>query len=282
MTSSPYLSVIVPVFQGAAYIEANIRQIIDSLANLGRDFELIVVCDGSTDGSATEAGRSGDRRVHVLQYPQNAGKGHAILHGLAVARGRLVGWLDSDLDISPDAIVTAARRFDVETVDAVIGSKRHPESQVRYPLVRRVYSWGYQLLVALLFRFNVRDTQVGAKVFRREMIDTIAPLLLIKRYAFDLEVLAVGAEFGFNRIDESPIRLDYQFSGSSINWRAVWWMLLDTLAIAYRIHIRHWYVQRFASLQRQRMDEVVGSTTKGTDASPAPPNPVPTATRAPK
>jgi len=92
-------------------------------------------------------------------------------------------------------------------------------------------------------------------VFRREMLDIVAPLVLVKRWAFDLEVLAVGAEFGFDRIVEVPIALEYRFSGTSINWRAVRRMLLDTLAIAYRIHIRHHYVRRFASLQRARMEE---------------------------
>ena len=92
----------------------------------------------------------------------------------------------------------------------------------------------------------------GAKLFRREMLDTVAPLLLIKRYAFDLEVLAVGAEFGFDRIEEVPIQLHYRFTGSGIGSAAVKRMFVDTLAIAYRIHIVHWYVRRFASLQRER------------------------------
>jgi hypothetical protein len=91
-------------------------------------------------------------------------------------------------------------------------------------------------------------------VFRREMLETVAPLLLVKRWAFDLEVLAVGAEFGFDRVEEAPIALEYRFTGSSINLGAVRHMLQDTLAIAYRIHLRHWYVRRFASLQRQRME----------------------------
>ena len=58
-----------------------------------------------------------------------------------------------------------------------------------------------------LFRLNVRDTQVGAKVFRREMLSTVTPLLVVKRWAFDLEVLAVGAEFGFDRVVEVPVQL---------------------------------------------------------------------------
>jgi len=252
--TQPYLTLVTPVYNGAASIEANLREIVAALEMYERPFEVIVVCDGSTDGSADAARRVGDDRVRVLRYEENAGKGHALLHGLAEARGRLVGWLDSDLDIAPSVIVAAARRFDAGLVDAVVGSKRHAASQVTYPLLRRVYSWGFQLLVRLLFRVNVPDTQVGAKVFRREMIDTVSPLLLVKRYAFDLEVLAVGADFGFDRVEEVPIELEYRFSGTSVSWRAVYQMLLDTLAIAYRIHIRHHYVRRFAAVQRAKSD----------------------------
>jgi len=250
-----FLSLVTPVHNGEAFIEANLRHIVRILEQLGRPFEVIVVSDGATDSSAELARGLHDKRVIVLDYPENQGKGLAIARGLEAARGRLVGWLDSDLDVDPHVIVDAALMFDHAPIDAAVGSKRHPDSRVDYPLVRRVYSWGFQMLVRLLFRINVRDTQVGAKLFRRELIDTVEPLLLVKRYAFDLEVLAVGAEFGFDRIEEVPIELRYRFSGTGINWAAVRHMFQDTLAIAYRIHIRHWYVRRFAARQRQRMDE---------------------------
>lgn len=255
MPEAVHLSVVLPVLNGARYIQTNTRRVVATLERLGRPFEVIVVCDGSTDGTAACARAVDDDRVEVLHYPDNAGKGHAILHGIASSRGRLVGWLDADLDVDPEVLLEAAARFEDQPVDAVIGSKRHPDSAVVYPLPRRVYSWGFQVLVRVLFRVNARDTQVGAKILRREMATTVAPLLLIKRWAFDLEFLAVGAEFGFDRVEEVPIVLGHRFSGSSINWRAVKVMLVDTLAIAYRIHLRHWYVRRFASLQRHRVDE---------------------------
>jgi glycosyltransferase involved in cell wall biosynthesis len=259
-TPLPRLSLVTPVFNGAAHIEENVRTIVLALEQLTPDFEVLVVCDGSTDGSAAAARRVEDPRVSVLRYEVNAGKGHALLHGLAQARGRLVGWLDSDLDIDPEVIVRACRRFEGREIDAVVGSKRHARSEVTYPLVRRLYSRGYQTLIRMLFRVNVPDTQVGAKVFRREMIDTVAPLLLVKRYAFDLEVLAVAADFGFDRIEQTPVKLEYRFSGTSISWRTVFWMLLDTLAIAYRVHIRHHYVRRFAAVQRAGMAEHAAAT----------------------
>ena len=251
----PRLSLVTPVFNGADHIEANVREIVLALEELRDAFEVVVVCDGCTDDSAEAARRVTDPRVRVLEYQPNAGKGHAVLHGAAAATGRLVGWLDSDLDIAPGVIVKAAARFADEPIDSVVGSKRHADSNVVYPPVRRLYSAGFQLLVRLLFRINVPDTQVGAKVFRREMLDTVAPLLMVKHYAFDLEVLAVGAEFGFDRIEEVPVNLQYRFTGTSINLHAVYRMLLDTLAIAYRIHVRHHYVRRFAAVQRARMDD---------------------------
>ena len=254
MSTSPLLTLILPAYNAASYIGRSLHDVVNALEALGRPFEILVVSDGSTDGTPDKVREFFDPRVRLIHYRVNRGKGYAICFGVAHARGRLVGWLDADLDISPNVIVEAVRRFDEREIDAVIGSKRHPDSRVDYPLVRRILSWGFQLLVRLLFRIRVRDTQVGAKIFRGEMLATVVPLLLIKQYAFDLEVLAVGAEFGFDRIEEAPIQLDYRFTGTGITRQAVRRMFLDTLAIAYRIHVRHWYVRQYAALERRRTD----------------------------
>jgi glycosyltransferase involved in cell wall biosynthesis len=253
MPERPHLSLVVPVYRGESYLADNVRDILAALEALGRPIEVLIVSDGCS-ASAAAADAIQDERVRALCYAQNQGKGFAICYGIAHARGRLIGWLDGDLDVAPSVIVAAARTFDAEEVDAVIGSKRHPASAVDYPWQRRVLSWGFQRLVHVLLRVDARDTQVGAKVFRREMLDTVGPLLLIKRYAFDLEVLAVGAEFGFDRVREVPIELAYRFTGTGIDSHAVRLMFQDTLAIAYRIHLRHWYVRQYAALQRHRGD----------------------------
>jgi glycosyltransferase involved in cell wall biosynthesis len=249
------VSLVLPVRDGEAFIAASLAEVARTLDGLGRPYELIVVSDGSRDGTIDAAESLAHPAVRVFHYPQHQGKGFAISLGLAQARGRFVGWLDADLDIHPDFVTRALEEFERGEADAVIGSKRHPESDVDYPRIRRFYSWGFQVLVRALFRLEVRDTQVGAKLFRREMLDTVLPLLLIKRYAFDVEVLAVGAVFGFDRVRELPVRLDYRFTGSGINSPEVRRMLVDTLAIAYRIHLRRWYVRRFASEQRERREQ---------------------------
>jgi len=254
MSDAPHLSLILPAHRAAGYIGESVREVARTLELIGRPFEILVVCDGTGDGTVEAAQTVDDPRVRVLSYVENRGKGYAICFGVSQARGRLIGWLDADLDIHPSVVVQAVGLFDREGFDAVIGSKRHPQSEVSYPVLRRGLSWCFQLMVRVLFRINVRDTQVGAKVFRSEMLSTIAPLLLIKRYAFDLEVLAVGAEFGFDRIEEVPVRLEYRFSGTGINSLAVQRMFIDALAIAYRIHVGHWYVRQFASHERRRIE----------------------------
>jgi dolichol-phosphate mannosyltransferase len=271
MTSSPpLLSLVLPVFRGADYIVANVERILRVLEPLP-SFELLVVSDGC-EASAQAAASISDPRVHALSYPSNEGKGYAICYGLAHAGGRLVGWIDADLDIDPAVVLAACREFEDQGIDVVVGSKRHPDSVVQYPWQRRVLSWGFQKLVKLMFRFEVRDSQVGMKVFRREVISTVLPLLLIKRYAFDVEVLAVAAEFGFDRTREVPVHLEYRFSGTGIDSRAVQLMFRDTMAIAYRIHLRHWYVRQYAALQRQRSDLMGHYGAEGLDQLPPPPS----------
>jgi hypothetical protein len=112
---------------------------------------------------------------------------------------------------------------------------------VHYPRARRAASWSYQQLNRVLFRLDVKDTQVGLKVFSGRVADEVLPLLLVKRFAFDLELLAVAASLGYDRIRELPIRLDYRFSGSGVGSLAVLGALWDTAAIFYRLRLLRTY-----------------------------------------
>ncbi len=93
--------------------------------------------------------------------------------------------------------------------DIVIGSKRHPQSEIYYPWYRRFLSYLFQLLIRQLFQIDVTDTQVGIKIFRKPVIDAILPHLEVNRYGFDLELLSLAKIFGFGKVLEAPIRLDY-------------------------------------------------------------------------
>ncbi|MCB0881075.1 MAG: glycosyltransferase [Thermoleophilia bacterium] len=238
---APRLSVVVPAFNQQGSIRENLGTIERRLETLGVPFEIVVVSDGSADRTYDEARRHESPRVRVLDYHRNLGKGYALRTGSREARGAMIAWIDSDLDLDPAALRGFVDLMDAGDVDVVIGSKRHPQSVVDYPAKRRVYSWMYQQLVRVLFSLDVRDTQVGMKLFRREVLDEVLPVVLVKRYAFDLEMLAVATHFGHRRIVEAPIVLDYQFSGTGVNWRAIATALWDTAAVFYRLRILGYY-----------------------------------------
>src|SRR6266498_916426 len=120
--------------------------------------------------------------------------------------------------------------------DMVIGSKRHSLSEVSYPWPRRVMSWGYHVLVRILFGLKVTDTQTGLKLVRRDVLAAVLPRLVEKRFAFDLELLVAARRLGFRRVLEAPINLNYQFT-STISPRAVNGILIDTAAIWYRRYL---------------------------------------------
>jgi glycosyltransferase involved in cell wall biosynthesis len=241
------VTVVVPVYNGGEEIVANVdairRAVTDGLP--GEEIELIVVSDGSIDGSAERLLESrSDRGIRVIHYDRNLGKGYAVKAGSLASHGDWVALVDADLDLDPASIpayLEVARR---ETLDFAIGSKRHPDSVVHYPRSRRIASWWYQQLNRFLFRLDVRDTQVGLKVFSRRIVNDVMPLLLVKRFAFDLELLAVAKALGYGRIRELPVRLEYRFAGSGVRSTAVLLALWDTAAIFYRLRILKTYERK--------------------------------------
>jgi len=243
----PLLSVVVPVYNGGPAIVENVEVIRKGTGEgLGADeLELIVVSDGSIDGTDERllAARS-DVAMRVIHYDRNLGKGYAVKIGTLAARGAWIALVDADLDLDPGAIPGYLRKAHEERLDLVIGSKRHPRSVVHYPRSRRAASWCYQQLNSVLFRLDVRDTQVGLKVFRREVAEDVVPLLLVKQFAFDLELLAVARALGYRRIAECPVRLEYRFTGSGVRSRAVARALLDTAAVFYRLRILRTYQRK--------------------------------------
>ena len=133
-----------------------------------------------------------------------------------------------------------------EHADVVIGSKRHPDSKVEYPWHRRFISTTYFFLVKFLFGLPIRDTQTGIKLFRREVLAQVFPRMLVKRYAFDLELLTLAHHFGY-RIAQAPVTLEtkrYQHRIRVIDILHTFW---DTLAIWYRMHVLRWYDRHPAS-----------------------------------
>jgi glycosyltransferase involved in cell wall biosynthesis len=225
------LSVVLPAYQEAQVIGAALARLHEHLSAVVDSFELVVVCDGCTDGTPEAARSTGLTGVRVAEYRVNRGKGHALVTGVALARGRDIAFFDADLDLHPRALLAMLERRR-GGAQVVVGSKIHPSSTVRYPAARRVQSRVYRRLIRWWFDLDVSDTQTGAKLFDRIVLEACLPGLTSTGFAFDLELLVRAHDLGFS-IEESPVDLDYQFD-SRVPLHAAVQVLRDTRMIARR------------------------------------------------
>ena len=246
-TEQVQLSVVVPAYKEGPRIYSNLSRLVRELDKLRVAYEVVVVSDGNTDTTVSEARRVGSAAVRVFHYPMNIGKGFALSCGVDQSVGSLVTFIDADMELDPAYIGGFVELMQTSGCDIVVGSKRHPQSKVHYPPFRRLQSAMYQLLVRLLFNLNIRDTQTGLKLFRREVLREAAPLLAIKKFAFDLELLVVAHHLGYRNIVEAPISLNYQFE-TTVNLGSAWRVLWDTAAIFYRLRIVRYYDRRKGKL----------------------------------
>ncbi len=230
------LSVVLPAYMKENVIQEAINRLDKSLADISH--EIIVVDDGSSDNTFKMAGKT---KAKVLRYTKNSGKGNALKYGSFFAKGNLIAFVDADLDLNPEQLPGFIDVLQKENADIVVGSKRHPDSVVEYPLLRKLLSDAYYYLFArLFFGLNVHDTQVGMKLFKRDVLLDVLRRILCKRYAFDMELLVNANHLGY-RIVEVPVKLEYKFSGTAVNYKAIWHMFVDTAAIFYRMHLLRYY-----------------------------------------
>lgn len=229
------VSVILCAYNEASVIEGAITSVDKVMRSSRWSYEIVVVDDGSSDGTgrrALEYKRAhSDVRLKVVGYGKNMGKGNAIRVGFEHSVGDKVVFIDGDLDVNPSHIPFYIRAL--EDSDIVIGSKWHPESHVCMTFRRRFLSFGFNVFSRLLTGIRLKDTQTGLKAFRREVLERVFPKLVVKRYAFDLELMAMCNHCGF-RIVEMPV-------DASINHMAhlteIFRMALDALKVAYRLRV---------------------------------------------
>jgi glycosyltransferase involved in cell wall biosynthesis len=239
------LSIVMPAYNEAHSIAENVCETVETMRGLGIDFEIVVVDDGSLDGTHTaaiNALRAWPECVRIVRCRRNEGKGNALICGTAYSKGEYVAFLDADMDLHPEQLENFFAIMNARGADVVIGSKFHPQSKVEYPRLRRIYSFFYFMLVRSLFGLPVRDTQTGIKLFKREVLERVLPRVLVKRFAFDLELLANVHHFGY-RIVEAPVVVNFHRVCSRLRLPAVWNVFVDTLAIFYRMRLLRYYDQ---------------------------------------
>ena len=240
------ISIIIPAYKQEKTILKDITNIYDVMAATRWDFELIVVVDGFIDNTFREAKRLKKPNVTVTGYKNNRGKGYAVRYGMARSYGDIVSFIDSGMDIDPNGISMLLEHMIWYDADIIVGSKRHPVSQTKAPFLRKFYSWGYHRLCKIMFGLHLRDTQTGLKLFKRKVLEKVLPRLMVKEFAFDVEILAVSYHLGFKRIYEAPVKVNLDLDNSNFNKFLflepyIRKMLVDTFAVFYRLFILKYY-----------------------------------------
>ena len=237
------LSFIIPAFNEEDSIESALFSLDELVKDNVAPYEIVVVDDGSKDKTFTKATKYANRNGHVkvITYPTNLGKGYAVKTGFMQATGEVVVFADSDMDIDFDVIPKYINAL--KYADIVIASKWHPDSSVNLSTSRRILSHGFNVLTRLLTGAKLKDTQVGLKVMKKSVFQGIFKKLCVKRYAFDVELLALAKFYGLEVV-EMPVQLKVN---KSFKLNELLKMFLDLLGIAYRLRLTRWYQRMYNS-----------------------------------
>ena len=232
-TSQPAVSVVLPVYDGAAFIAETVRAVAAHLARRGGSAEIVVVDDGSSDDTAAVASAAAATApvpVRVLAAPRNAGKGAAITRGVRAAAGRRIVFLDADLAYPPAEIDTLLAALDAGA-DLAVASRVHPDSRYvirpsffRYLYTRHLAGRLFNALVRAVLLPGLRDTQAGLKAVSAAAAARLFAAPLPKGFSFDLGLLARARTLGL-RIDEVGVEYHYDSEPTTVRF------LLDTAVV---------------------------------------------------
>lgn len=235
------LTVVMPCYNEGTRIYKNLIETVTQIEKFCDSFRILAVNDGSSDETESEIKRASlqDKRIGMISYPNNKGKGYAVRRGMLAAKSEYTAFLDADLELPPHMLEAFLKKAegleegDKNKYDIVIGSKMHKDSQVDYPFVRKILSAGYFTFIKILFGLKVKDTQTGIKLFRTEKIKPVLELMRSGGFTFDIEMMAIANKMGLT-ITEMPVIVNFsrnKSDKSKISFKSVFVMARDTIRV---------------------------------------------------
>jgi glycosyltransferase involved in cell wall biosynthesis len=205
----PSISMVLPAYNEADNIEPMAAEATPALESVTDDYEIVVVDDGSADGTAGVTRRVMQEypRVRLVEHPVNQGFGAAVFSGFTSAEKDWIFYTDADRQF----VLSELEQFVPFMDDAdLIAGYRAPR---RDPFMRVVYGKGWSALCTLLFGYTVRDVDCGFKLLRREIIQNLAPQIASRGATFSIEWLVRAKRAGY-RFAELPVTHRPRVAGS--------------------------------------------------------------------
>jgi dolichyl-phosphate beta-glucosyltransferase len=201
------LSVIIPAYNEAERITPTIARIHEYLSAGGWDFEIVVVDDGSVDGTREVVAESARSMpcLRLISNGVNRGKGYSVRRGFLESDGDYVLFSDADLSTPIEELEGFLPEMD-RGADIVIGSRSMSGSKIikRQPIYRVLMGKAFNKLVRALTVRGIVDTQCGFKLFKRSSCEGLFRAQRVERFAFDVEILFLAARKGLT-IREIPV-----------------------------------------------------------------------------
>ena len=233
------LSIIIPVYNEEERLPHTLGRIVNFFRQKRISFEIIVVNDGSSDGSKSivERYRKKYEEISLIHYNRNMGKGYAVNQGVLKGTGDLFLFSDADLS-TPIEEYEKLIRFIHLGYDIVIGSRRirGADIKLRQPLHRRILGRGFGLLAENMLLKGIKDTQCGFKLFRKNIAKKTFSERKVDGFSFDVEILYVARKIFCARIKEVPVQWIDSAELSTLRVRRETFCMLRDLI---RIRITH-------------------------------------------
>jgi dolichyl-phosphate beta-glucosyltransferase len=232
----PALSVVVPAYNEAAGIVATVEAIAARVAELRPEWELVLVDNASTDGTAERVERIGDERIRVLVNDVNRGKGFSVRRGMLAAGGELRLHCDADCAPSLASLPAMVAALD-EGADVVVGSRLAPGARVgrRQPLRRRIAGRTFVELSRLALGEPTHDLFCGFKLWRADAAVAAYSCVRLDGWVFDAEALALARALGYRLREVGIVWSDREGSRLSMP-RVVVPVVRDLLAARAHVH----------------------------------------------
>lgn len=213
-----HLSLIIPAYNEAQRITPTLAEIADYQATSSKHIEVVVVDDGSSDGTAALAESWADRIEHLLvvRQPKNMGKGKAVATGMLTARGAHRAFFDADGSTpiaEVDKLLAAAHATPRSVAIGSLGKYGNRDLRVPQPLVRTVLGRAGNALIKAMVLPGVDDSQRGCKLFPADVAAKVFAVQRTSGWGFDIEVLALCQRLGYDVV-EVPIQWKHVAGGS--------------------------------------------------------------------